>query len=348
MNQPDKSQPTLQELTRLVQEQQCQLAALQQQVDAPRPAHRFPFTWWRRPSLTAFALVGLLITVSGLASASIPAANGVITGCYERKNGNKGSELRVIDVEVGQKCSSKDQQITWNQTGPAGASGPAGAQGIPGPVGAQGVPGPMGPQGIPGTPGAPGPIGPQGVQGEPGPTGPTGRPGVPGPQGMQGIPGPQGVPGPQGAPGLSGYEIVTVDSEFDSSATKVLVADCPAGKVALGGGADIFPSLADPNRETAPVVLRASSPSIGNGVPAGWFAQVSEIAPYTFPWHMTVYAVCANVTTTVAVASEGTNGVAVTDQPALTDEGNAAPVAVTEPDTVVVETNATFLPLVTR
>ena len=169
-----------------------------------------------------------------------------------------------------------------------------------------------------------------------------------GPTGVQGIPGPQGVPGPQGAPGLSGYEIVTTETAFDSTTTKVGGADCPAGKVVLGGGAYIFPSLSDPNRKTAPVVLHASLPSYGHGGPAGWFAQSSEIAPYTFEWHMLVYAICANVTTTVAVASEGTNGVAVTDQPALTDEGNAASIAVTEPDTVVIEASATFLPLVTR
>jgi len=79
-----------------------------------------------------------------------------------------------------------------------------------------------------------------------------------------------------------------------------------------------------------------------------------HIATFTQLWHEQIepvvnqLAALVDVTTTVAVASEGTNGVAVTDQPALTDEGNAAPVAVTEPDTVVVEANATFLPLVTR
>lgn len=280
MNQPAKSQPTLQELTRLVQEQQHQLAALQQWVDAPRRPRRFPFIWWRRPSLTMFALVGLLIMVSGLASASVPAANGVITGCYERKNGNKGSELRVIDVEAGQKCSSKDQQITWNQTGPVGAPGPAGAQGIPGPIGPQGAQG------------EPGPIGPAGLTGAPGPQGVQGEPGAVGPIGPAGLAGPQGAPG---APGLSGYEIVTSDSAFNSLATKLLSVDCPAGKLALGGGADVFPSLSDPNRLTAPVVLVASEPSIGNGVTPGWVAQSTETAAYSFEWHMTVYAICANV-----------------------------------------------------
>lgn len=331
MNQSPESQPTMQELARLVQEQQCQLAALQKRLDTPR---RFPFTWLRRPSLTMFALVGLLIAVSSLASASIPAANGVITGCYERKNGNKGSELRVIDVEVGQKCSSKDQQITWNQTGPAGAPGPAGAQGIPGPAGAQGVPGPTGPQGIPGTPGAPGPVGPQGPQGERGFPGPVGTPGAPGPQGPQGVPGPagvqgipgaQGLPGPQGAPGLSGYELVSAETAFDSSATKILSADCPAGKLPLGGGAEIFPSASDPNRDTAPVVLRTSAPLPANSGPEGWFAQSSEVAPYTFAWNMRVYAICANVTTTVASATgeSATSPQIVTDQPAAEPQETA-------------------------
>jgi hypothetical protein len=89
---------------------------------------------------------------------------------------------------------------------------------------------------------------------------------------------------------------VTSESAFDSSATKLLSADCPAGKVALGGGATSFPSLSDPNRDTAPVVLLSSIPNVGNGVQAGWFAQISETAPYTFPWLMYVYAICANVT----------------------------------------------------
>ena len=162
--------------------------------------------------------------------------------------------------------------------------GPAGPQGQPGVTGTAGAQGMTGPKGDPGAQGVTGP------QGDPGPQGAAGA------QGPQGAPGPQGDPGPQGAPGLSGYEIVTSDSMFDSSSTKLLSADCPAGKVALGGGADIFPSLVDPNRDTAPVALRASTPSIGNGVQAGWFAQSSEIAPYSFAWHMTVYAICATVT----------------------------------------------------
>lgn len=289
MQHQPESQPTLQELSRLVQEQQRQIAALQKMT--PTPA-RFRLDWLRRAGRTMLSTVWLPLVITGAAVASIPASTGVITGCYATKDG----ALRVIDAEAGQPCDNKEQPITWSQTGPQGAQGPAG------PAGMQGMPGPVGPQGAQGLPGSagaqgvPGPIGPQGVQGEPGAVGPAGSTG---PQGVPGAVGPLGPAGPQGVPGaagLSGYEIVSVDSAFDSSSTKLLSADCPAGKVALGGGADLFPSLVDPNRDTAPVVLRASTPSIGNGVTPGWFAQSSEIGAYTFAWHMVVYAVCATVT----------------------------------------------------
>lgn len=265
MTHPTASHPTMQELTRLGQEQQRQIATLQKPAST-KP--HFLFNWLRRSSRALLATVWLPLVLTGAVVASIPASTGVISGCYATKDG----ALRLIDAEVGQPCDHKELPITWSQTGPQGA------QGVPGPAGEQGVPGPAGAQGVPG------PIGPQGVQGEPGAVGPIGP---------AGPAGPQGVPG---ASGISGYEIVSINSAFDSSATKLLSADCPAGKVALGGGADIFPSLADPNHDTAPVVLRASGPSIGNGVQAGWFAQSSEISAYTFAWHMSVYAICANVT----------------------------------------------------
>lgn len=142
---------------------------------------------------------------------------------------------------------------------------------------------------------------------------------------------------------------MTIDSVFDSFPIKVLSADCPAGKVVLGGGADIYPSLADPNRDAAPVVFRASEPSFGNGVQAGWVALASEIAPYTFDWQMTVYAVCANVTnTTAAAANETAATVATPVPPELADRDQTdAPVTVTEPTTAT-GAQTMFLPIVTQ
>lgn len=344
-NQP-AAEPTPQALTELVQAQQHQLTALQKPASTKT---RLLFSRLRHSGLVALAGVWLPLVVSGAALASIPSSTGLITGCYATKDG----ALRLIDTAAGQSCVNKELQITWNQTGPVGAQGPQGApgpQGPQGPVGAQGMPGPQGdpgpqgPVGRPGPTGVPGQPGPQGPQGEPGPQGPQG------PMGLQGTPGAEGPQGPQGAPGLSGYEIVTVDSAFDSSATKLLSADCPAGKVVLGGGAYIFPSLADPNRLTAPVVLIASMPSTGNGVTPGWDAQSSEIAPYTYDWHMIVYAICANVTnTTVAAANETAATVATPVPPASTGGDQApAPVTVTAPTTTTSGAQTMFLPIVTQ
>jgi hypothetical protein len=188
--------------------------------------------------LMVLATVWLPLVLTGVAVASIPSSTGVITGCYATKDG----ALRLIDAEAGQPCGNKEQLITWNQMGPAGPQGPQGEPSAQGPVGSQG---------------------PQGA------TGPQGPQGIPGPTGVPGAPGPQGT---QGAPGISGYEIVYGDSAFDSATTKIASADCPNGKAVLRGGAFVFPSLADPNRDTAPVVLHASVPNdffpVGSHEPA--------------------------------------------------------------------------------
>jgi hypothetical protein len=91
---------------------------------------------------------------------TIPAANGVISGCYDKS----GGALRVIDSDVT-TCKSNETSLTWNQTGPTGPTGLTGPQGIPGPAGPAGPAGPTG---------AAGPAGPIGPQGPTGPTGPAG------------------------------------------------------------------------------------------------------------------------------------------------------------------------------
>jgi len=55
--------------------------------------------------------------------ASIPDSAGVIHGCYQTSNGS----LRVIDTDAGGKCSSGENPLNWNQTGPVGPRGPSDA-----------------------------------------------------------------------------------------------------------------------------------------------------------------------------------------------------------------------------
>ena len=59
----------------------------------------------------------------GIAYASIPDSAGGIHGCYQKANGS----LRVVDTEAGGKCSSTENLLQWNQSGPAGPRGPSDA-----------------------------------------------------------------------------------------------------------------------------------------------------------------------------------------------------------------------------
>jgi hypothetical protein len=102
---------------------------------------------------------GAIIAVIAIVSyASIPDANGVITGCYVTASGG----LRVIDASVS-KCTPGETKITWNQTGPQGPPGPIGPQGPAGLQGLQGAAGPAGPTGPAGPAGQAGPTGPAGI-----------------------------------------------------------------------------------------------------------------------------------------------------------------------------------------
>ena len=80
-----------------------------------------------KPAFVVAVAVGAL-AVGGIAYATIPDSNGVIHGCYQKKQGT----LRVIDTDQAQTCSSSETQLDWNQTGPQGQPG---QQGPPGPTG---------------------------------------------------------------------------------------------------------------------------------------------------------------------------------------------------------------------
>jgi hypothetical protein len=84
--------------------------------------------------------------------------------------------------------------------------------------------------------------GPSGIKGEKGDTGAQRVQGIPGIQGEQGT---QGIQGPPG--GISGREVITnpLTLTVAKATNQPVFADCPAGKVAIGGGsATSNPSLA--------------------------------------------------------------------------------------------------------
>ena len=159
---------------------------------------------------TAIAVAVSAMGVAGfgaVAFAAIPGEDGVISACYSRSGGS----IRVIDASVT-NCKANETAISWNKEGPAG------------PAGADGAVGPQGPAGPTGADGAAGPAGPQG------PAGPEGPVGATGPQGAQGLTGPQG---PSGVGGWStAWRVVSIAPETRTE----VVAPCPAGSKALGGG----------------------------------------------------------------------------------------------------------------
>jgi uncharacterized protein YjbI with pentapeptide repeats len=84
------------------------------------------FGWAQKQAKVAgYTLGGVVFGAAGaaLVSATIPDANGVIHGCI-RNNG----DLRIIDTAT-QSCTSAQDPISFNQTGPQGPAGPAGPSG---------------------------------------------------------------------------------------------------------------------------------------------------------------------------------------------------------------------------
>ena len=132
--------------------------------------------------------------------------------------------------------------------------------------------------------------GPAGAQGPTGPQGPTGATGATGATGDTGA---TGATGAAGTPALSGYEIVTGPSDLigaNGQSSPDEFAFCPAGKLAVGGGAIgtgvlLFESApVDPTWQTN---LPAGTPRGG-----GWFVRGRNLDPGT-NW-IRAYAICVN------------------------------------------------------
>jgi Collagen triple helix repeat (20 copies) len=112
-----------------------------------------------------------------VAGSAARAQSAVIHACVNMNNG----QVRIVGAT--ESCRVPEAAVTWNVTGPSGATGPTGAAGATGPAGAVGATGPTGAAGATGPTGAAGATGPTGATGA---TGPTGATGATGPTGVTG------------------------------------------------------------------------------------------------------------------------------------------------------------------
>ena len=164
-----QGEPTTESLAAEVAGLKQALAALQEERGSGRRTPRgLAHRTIQSPLIRAVLVVSVVMLMGGaLASASIPAANGVISGCYR----TSGGALNVIDASVT-TCGKGQTPLTWNQTGPQGPQGIQGLTGPNGPAGATGATGFTGPAGPNGPAGATGFTGPAGATGPAGPTSP--------------------------------------------------------------------------------------------------------------------------------------------------------------------------------
>lgn len=129
---------------------------------------------WVGVAVAAAALTVTMTTAYAVneRSAGPRLAAPTISACVNAKSGAMRLETKKAPCVTSR---GREQRISWNQVGPAGARGLAGPAGAPGPSGA------------PGASGEPGASGPSGPQGSPGAAGSPGASGSPGPAGVSGF-----------------------------------------------------------------------------------------------------------------------------------------------------------------
>jgi len=223
----------------------------------------------RLPALAIVAVVPFSGSTFGVFAADAP----TFRGCLNLKG-----DLYNVAVSPAQPsaCKQGDSVVSWNQLGPVG---PQGGKGDPGPTG------PAGPQGLKGDPGV---AGPQGARGDPGPAGPTG---------------PAGAQGPQGPAGISAMEVVTAFyAPLRIGPNDGGSAMCPAGKVAISGGAVAGERF---NEQAALIasqpIFPDFPPDAPTPLPIGWYGKASSqsgpsvTAAVVWNAPVLVYAICGNV-----------------------------------------------------
>jgi hypothetical protein len=108
---------------------------------------------------------------------------------------------------------------------------------------------------------------------------------------MQGPKGDKGDKGDMGDPGVSGLMRKDSSSPNSSDSHQEAFALCPPGKHVVGGGAQVF--FHETKTIMGPVAVKTSYPSQAMN---GWAASAEEIVPTDLVWHVTAFALCADVT----------------------------------------------------
>jgi hypothetical protein len=104
-----------------------------------------------------------------------------------------------------------------------------------------------------------------------------------GPAGPQGPVGPQGPEGPAGAGGLAGFEIVAENyTDMPQGEALGMGADCPEGKVLIGGGFEITADVTHQVMASMPYVIG------GETLPRRWGVTVKAVAGLG----IRIYAIC--------------------------------------------------------
>jgi hypothetical protein len=256
-----------------------------------------------------------LVAVLGITTAASATTRGLITGKQIAPHTINSKHLVNHTIQKHDLSQTLVNSL-HGARGPQGLPGMDGRTGLTGLTGPQGVPGPRGPQGEQGYDGEQGPEGPTGPVGQTGPKGAKGDPGA----GVNitgsvatwaDLPatGTLGdalivrstnhlavwdgskwldtglVQGPPG--GLSGYQIVDGAPVQVTADDDVVygTATCPAGKVAIGGGA----SLANDGAGGG-IRLAQSYPTV-DGDTYGW--RVTAVNNWWETTTLTVYAICA-------------------------------------------------------
>jgi hypothetical protein len=200
-------------------------------------------SWLTRPG----AIVAFIAAIAAAASTVALATGGSSANVYQACLSHDGTLYNVeVNPSSPPTCRHGDTPISWNQSGPAGATGATGPQG---PQGASGDTGPEGPQG------AKGDTGPQGIQGVMGTTGATGDAG---PQGPTGPTGPSGQNGSDAAGAFAGG---TENGGLSSGAQYLAASGL---STPTGDGTTVFEL--SPN---APMVARDLAVSVPGGVSGG-------------------------------------------------------------------------------